>query len=514
MLIRDILDDVAGKYPARTAMIFEDPDGEIPDRSYTYRQMQQRVNKVSNAVLQTVQPGDRIAIFSESCPEYVECILGVPSAGAALVLVNYRLHIEEILKIINDAEPVVLITENQFLEIVEAFRDRMPSVKKIIVIGGGEGVLDYEEWLRGASDKKPDLSVGEDEMAWLIYTSGTTGTPKGVMHTHKSILSGVAGITFEWPYEDNAVMLHPFPLFHITAFAPIFCFSRLCVFYLVRRFDPDCYLASIEKYKVTNAGLAPVLIKMLLEHPRLNEFDTSSLRMVGYSMSPIPAEVLKKAILHFGRPIFFQGYAMTEVAGNCLVLNARDHVLAHTVKPHVLEAVGKRKHMVPLRVVNEKMEDVAPGEVGEIIMRGDNLFKGYWRNPEATAAAFRDGWLYSGDLARIDEEGYVYIVDRAKDMIITGGENVYCLEVEQVLFQHPAVLEASVIGIPDDTWGENIMAVVVLRPGMQASENEIISFCKDKLAGYKKPKLVRFTDEIPKSATGKVLKRELRDQYR
>jgi long-chain acyl-CoA synthetase len=336
--------------------------------------------------------------------------------------------------------------------------------------------------------------------------------PKGAMLSHKNILSACCNALIGSEPGQDVVYLFPFPLCHVAAYAVISNHLSGFPLVLMRRFDPEAFLASIGRYQATSAPMAPTMINFVLQHPKIDDYDYGTLRDMGYGASAIPREVLKRAMDRFGN-IFMQGFGMTELAGNVLFLSKDDHQRGLTEKPELLTAAGRPRPLAAVRVVDEGMNDVALGQVGEIVVRGDQVMMGYWEMPEATEAAFAGGWLHTGDMARIDEEGYFYVVDRLKDMIVTGGENVYPREVEQVIYGHPAVSEVAVIGLPDESWGENVVAVVALRKGTQATEQEIIGLCRDHLAGYKKPKRVEFVDELPKNVSGKILKRELRTRF-
>lgn len=506
MLLGDVVEFNARKHPDRNAFIFE-------GNAVTWSRLRERVNRLSSAVLKVASPGERVAILSQNCPEYLECYYGVPMAGTALVLLNFRLHINEIVRMINDAGASVLIVESGFLEIVELVRDQLSSVRLVISIGGGDGAVDYEDWLRESPPDRPDVNIEESDLAWLLYTSGTTGKPKGVMISHKNILTSAINSLIDWKLVPEDVFLVTFPLCHAGGAGIVAINLRGSSMIVMPYFDPDIYLENIGKYKVTCTALAPIMISFLLQHLEVVDYDTGSLRSISYGSMPMHAEVLKKAIARFGN-VLNQGFAMSEVIGIVTFLSMEDHHRAYTGSSYLLEATGKPMALCDVRVVNDAMEDTPPGEVGEIVIRGDQVFMGYWSNPEATQNAFAGGWFHTGDLGKVDEEGYIYVVDRKKDMIITGGLNVYPIEVEQVIYKHPAVFEAAVFGVPDENWGENVLAAVVLNPGAEVSEEEIIEFCRTELAGYKRPKKVFFIDELPKSSNMKVMKKELREQYK
>jgi acyl-CoA synthetase (AMP-forming)/AMP-acid ligase II len=311
------------------------------------------------------------------------------------------------------------------------------------------------------------------------------------------------------PDERN---LMAFPLCHVAGYSVPVNHLRGGLVVLMRAYEPEQFMEMVQRYHITATAMAPTMLNFLLQHPRVQDFDLSSLRNIGYGAAAMPVEVLKAAIDKFG-PIVYSGFGMTELGGNVLTFPKSAHVRAINGEEHLLASCGTPMCLADVKVVDDQMVECPPDVVGEIVIRAEQVLKGYWRNEEGTKAAFEGGWFHTGDMAKRDGEGFFYIVDRKKDMIITGGENVYSREVEEVVYTHPSVSEAAVIGLPDPTWGENVTAVVVLRDGMTATEDEIIAVCRDRLAGYKKPKKVLFVDEIPKNVSGKILKRELRDQF-
>jgi long-chain acyl-CoA synthetase len=369
--------------------------------------------------------------------------------------------------------------------------------------------VDFETWVTAAPTDDPAVEVGDDDVAWLIYTSGTTGRPKGVMLTHRNIVTSVMATAIEWSPVHEDVYLFAFPFGHVAGYATLVFHFRGAHVILLRSFTTTDFLTRVEEYGVTVTSLAPTMINFLLQAPELGDRDTSSLRLITYGGSSIPAEVLRRAIEHFGA-IFVQGYGMTEAVGNICFLGVDEHRRGAEGEPELLLAAGKAQSPLDLRIVDDHMNDVAVGEVGEIVLRGDQLTKGYWAQPELSEQAYTGGWFHTGDLGRFDADLRVYIVDRKKDMIITGGENVYPREVEEVIYRLASVSEVAVVGLPDEVWGELICAVVAPMEGETVTEDEVVATCRASLAGFKKPKRVVVVDELPKSASGKILKRELR----
>jgi acyl-CoA synthetase (AMP-forming)/AMP-acid ligase II len=512
VLISDCIEFAAAKHPDDPALIF---DGITT----TFAALRSRCRRLANSLSAVARPGDRIAILSENRPEYVEAIYGVPRAAMSLCLLNYRLNPREIVRIVNDAEPSVLLTEPAYLPVYEAIRAEIPSVATVIVAGGEAppGTIAYERLLAAASDEEPRAEVDEKALAWLIYTSGTTGLPKGAMLSHGNVLAANNSVALKWHNHGGRTLLAPWPMCHVAA--EIFPLSHLlgwCVV-LMRSFDPVSYLENIDRHRCTTALGAPTMLGMLLQHPRLDDFDLSSLKIISYGSAPMPGEVLRLAMDVLPNVGWETNYGMTELAGSVCYLTAADHRAALAHDPAVLKSVGRQLPLSVCRVVDDEMNDVPRGAPGEVVARGPQVMLGYWRRPEANAEAFRGGWFHTGDIATVDDEGRFYIVDRKKDMIITGGENVYSREVEEILYTHPAVAEAAVVGIPDPTWGEQVVAVIQLHPGSSADPAglvaaELIALCRENLAGYKKPKKVVFVEELPHTANGKIAKRQLRDQ--
>ena len=509
MLLSDAVTYTARKHGAEAALVYE-------GRTVTYEELDRRVRQLANAIAELAAPGDRVAILSENRPQYVECYYGVPRAGMGLCFLNYRLNPHELVRIVNDAEPTVLITEPEYLATVDAIRAELPSVRHVVVMGGngGPGDIDYDEMVAAASDAEPTVQVSDDALCWLIYTSGTTGMPKGAMLTHRNLLAAVANSAMGWDKKDHDTVLFPWPLCHVSGY--VWPLSHLLgnTVVLMRAYSPEGWLEHVERYRVTNATSAPTMLNMLFQHPRFGEYDLSTLRSVGYGAAAMPVEVLKRGMAKLPGVEFATGFGMTELSGNIFSFNAQAHLDALAEDPERLSSVGQQMPYAVSRVVDDAMNDVKVGEVGELVVQGPQVMSGYWRRPDAGEEAFHGGWFHTGDLAKWDELGNLYIVDRKKDMIITGGENVYSREVEEILYTHPAVAEAAVVGVPDETWGENVVAVLQLKPGANVEPAEIIALCRDNLAGYKKPKQVVFVDELPRNAAGKILKRELRDQLR
>jgi len=502
MLLSDIVHYAAGRHPGHAALHFE-------DRTVTFGELSDRVHRVANAFGAAARPGDRVAVLADNSPEYLECLYGLPQAGLAATLVNQRLTGPEIEGILADAEPAILVVGANHEERVAGLD--LPSVRQRLVLGEGGAAGSYDAFVAAAAPSPPTApATADSDVAWLIYTSGTTGRPKGAMLTHRNVITAICGTTMDWHPSENDVALFVFPLCHVAAFVPLLHHLHGGTVVLGAGFVPAEFLGLIEKHQVTHAGLAPTMINFLLRDPACAAADTSSLRMLPYGASPIAPDLLARAVERFG-PLFVQGYGMTELSGNVLVLGQEEHRRGLAGEAHLLGAAGRPTRLAWTRVVDDDLADVAPGQVGEIVVRGDQVTAGYWRNPEATAEAWAGGWFHTGDLATVDEAGYVSVVDRKKDMVVTGGENVYPREVEDVLAGLAGVVDAAVVGLPDPEWGEAVTAVLVTDGTL--TPEAVREQCRTVLAGYKVPRRVHFAEALPRNASGKLLKRDLRARY-
>lgn len=505
MLLGDVPVLAAHRAPGRVAVRLE-------ERELTYADMRDDCWRLGDALLGMTQPGDRVAILAENCLEYALCYYGVPGAGRTLTFLNYRLSPTELAWIINNSEPSVLIVQDKYLGAIRAIRDQIQSVKTLVTIGAAaeEGAITFDAFIARGQPVAPPAPA-EDSVAWLLYTSGTTGMPKGAMLTHRNVMAAVMNSLASWDAEPDSHYLLTFPMYHVAGYGMVVNHLRAAELTILPNFVPETLFGLIERYRVTSTAAAPTMIALLLDHPAMPNYDLSSLRNVGYGASAMPAAVLLRAREKWPQVRFGTGFGMTELSGNVMVLTADEHDRAIDEGLPILTSVGRQMLLSRVRVVDEVMRDVPVGAEGEIVISGDQVLIGYWRNPEATAKAFTDGWFHTGDVGRWDADGYLTIVDRKKDMIVTGGENVYPREVEEVLYRHPAVLEAAVIGTEDPVWGESVLAVITCREGEKVAAAELIDHCRAHIASYKKPKAVAFVAELPKNASGKVLKRTLRD---
>ncbi|MBI5031584.1 MAG: long-chain-fatty-acid--CoA ligase [Chloroflexi bacterium] len=503
---KDMLNLNAQKFANKTALVFE-------DKRLTFAQVNARINRLNHALSSLgVVKGDRVGIFAYNCSQYFE-VFGVSKAGRICVPLNFRSVGREILYQVNHSELNTLIVEKEFVPVVNSIRAELTTVRNFICLDADvPDMLNYETLLDRASADEPTESVAPEDPCVLYYTSGTTGRPKGAMHTHKSMIAE-AHIPYREICSDD-VALCVMPFFHVGGSAahmiPAFAVGATIV--IQKKFDETLVLETLEKERMSYIYLVPAMIIRVLEHPNLNKYDLSSLRTLAFTGAPMPLEAYKKGIKRLG-PIFIQFLGQTETLNLTVFQKKENRIDGSPKELKRLESCGKPFRDGEVRIVDEQGCDVPVGAVGEIVAKSDRIMQGYWKMPQETAETIRDGWLHTGDLARFDEDGYIYIVDRKKDMIISGGENIYSREVEEVLYMHPAVLEAAVIGVPDAQWGESVKALIVLKPGVTATEEEIISFCKDNLASYKKPRSVEFRVTLPKTPSGKIRKVELREAY-
>ena len=506
---------VLGDIPRKHARL--DPDKEClvcEDTRLTWSKLNERVNRLANGLASLgVSKDTKVAILALNCHKYIEAYYATAKLGAVAVPLNFRLSPEELTYVINHSDSEVLMVGGDLLAVAREILPGLKGVKaKITLDEPAEDWTDYETLLEESSPAEPDVDVDEDDLCQLQYTGGTTGLPKGVMLTHRNYMTSVIGMGLANLFEPGDATLQVLPIFH-TAWWPILvhhCAGGKGV--IIKRFDFDDILGLVQKERVTHINMVPIPLSWILDFPGLDSYDVSSIKYLSYAGAPMPADVMRRCIDKFG-PIFQQGYGLTEAAPLVTMLMQEDQ--SRLEGPEELtrriSSAGRESLVTEVRLVDEDDREVEIGEIGEIAVRGKNIMKGYWKDPELTAHALRGGWLHTGDLARADEYGFLYIVDRKHDMIITGGENVYPFEVEKVLYEHPAVLEAAVVGIQDDKWGEKVVAAVALKQGAEASEDELITFVRSRIAGYKTPKEIVFMESIPKTAIGKILRREVRE---
>ncbi|WP_062196989.1 acyl-CoA synthetase, partial [Massilibacterium senegalense] len=477
---------------------------------YTYQELGGRVAKLKQA-LQSIgsAKGKRVGLLMFNTPAYVEVLYAVMSYGGIVAPLNVRLSAPELIFIINDAKIETLFFHQEFKGIVEKLQDNCSTLKHIVMADDFyvSGTIHYESWIASFPSKEFTVDpISDEEVAGLFYTGGTTGKSKGVMLTHKNLVNNAYHAAMNAEFTKEERYLHAAPMFHLAdgAFSFGVTIAGGSHVYL-RSFTPANFLKVLETLTPTSTLLVPTMINMVINEASFHTFDTSSLQKIIYGASPMSVEGLKKAKKKLPNVKFYQAYGMTEAAPILTMLSAEDHEVGDKKEEQKrLASCGKPVQHVELKIVDPTGNEVPPYQVGEIVARGPNIMKGYWNLPDETKAALRNGWYYSGDLAYKDEQGYYYIVDRAKDMIITGGENVYTTEVENVLYSLSDIKECAVVGIPDETWGEKVTAIVVKKERSELTEQTIKEECRKKLANYKVPKTIIFTNELPKSGAGKI----------
>jgi len=498
----------------------EQPEAEFAaqhDRRTTYAQALDAANRLANAFLGAgLQVGDRIAILAKNRLEYVLAYFAASKAGVVLVPLNYRLSPPQWAAILADAQPRLLITEQEFIGTTDAIRGDLRTVERFVTLDAASqpGWEEHRQWAANQSGESPALQLGPDGDLYQMYTSGTTGLPKGAVLTHRSVIANMAQIGLAHRGAMGERSLVVLPLFHAaavpTTFSPLSWGGAL---YILEQFDPAEVVRALGEERISFATLVPAMIQAcLLGVPNVAERRYEQLRTIYYGASPISEQTLARAMEVFPCG-FIQSYGMTEATQAVTFLQPTDHRRALSGQPQLLLSAGRPAVGTEVRIIDLDGRPLPNGALGEIVVRGPQLMKGYWNRPEETAAMLRDGWLHTGDAGTVDDAGYLYVQDRIKDMIVSGGENVYPSVVENVLYQHPAVAEAAVIGVPDERWGETVKAIVVLRAGAAASADELIAFCRGKLAGFERPRAVDFVDALPRTPTGKVLKRVLRELY-
>lgn len=510
MLLGQILDRNVLCYPKKEALVFN-------DIRYSYREFGEMADRLSNALIGLgVRPGDRVALLAKNIPEYLIAYFGVFQVGGVIIPLNWRLKPREFNYILNQSDSKVLMFGSDFLDMVKELKSDLKDVEQYIMVGGedpGEGIHRYEKLMADASSEKPKVEVHEGDVAIQMYTSGTTGKPKGALLTHRNLMIGAfMGILSNNSSSESRGLVVA-PIFHIAA--TVFTLSFLLpggTIVVMDLFDPVGVLKTFEQEKISGSFFAPTMLQMMVNVPDVEKYDFSSLNTLAFGGAPMDYALLLECRRVF-QCDFLQGFGQTEASPHVCTMSQQEYreIAADPKMEYKLKAVGKDAPGVEVRIVDDKDNDVPVGEVGEIVARGDNIMIGYYKMPEATEETLRGGWLHTGDMGRFDEDRYLYLADRKKDMIISGGENIYSQEIENIIMEIPGVMETAVIGKPDEKWGEIPKAFVAKAENSDLMEEDVIAYCKENMASFKCPKEVEFLRMLPRNAAGKILKRNLRE---
>ncbi len=484
------------------------------DRSFTWSELADRSARTAQALAASgVGAEDRVVFFDKNSAEHFDVFYGAAMLNAVCVDPNWRLAPPEVQFIIDDARAKVVVVGGEFADLIDGIADQLPTVEKIVVIGDHPNHDSFEDWIAGFEPVDPAAPSTSADIAFQLYSSGTTGRPKGVMLSNDNFFGLLPMAKEIWELDENSVNLAAMPLFHIGGggWATAGMYNG-CTTVIMRDLDPMALAALIEKHGVTHAFVVPAVLAFMLFTPDLDAAQLSSMQVVVYGASPISEDVLKQSVALFGCK-FWQAYGLTETTGAVFNLPPEDHD-PDGPNAHRLRSCGVAGPGVEVRIVDEAGVDVAKvGDVGEILIKSRQVMAGYWNNPDATESAIADGWFRTGDAGYLDADGYLYIHDRVKDMIVSGGENVYPAEVENAMMSHPDIQDVAVIGVPDDKWGEVPKAIIVPVAGSEPDAEEIIAYARERLAGFKTPKSVDFVTELPRNPTGKILKKDLRAPF-
>ncbi len=499
-----IMKQNADKFRDKTAIIFK-------NKNWSYHELNSRANQLANAFLSKgYKKGDKVSVMMKNHSAYIEIITALSKIGVIIVPINYRLVGSEIEYIVTNSESRAFITTEEYSEEIQKISPQLSTLDDVIAVGvsSSESIINYDSFLERGSTQEPEIKIEETDTLYLGYTSGTTGKPKGVVISHRSrMLTGMAA-AYEYKIDESDIHIVPGPIYHAAPW--IFLMMQLIAggtLIIQESFDPEQFLAEVERHKATNAFMAPTMFNFLvnLNQETKDRYDISSMRVLISAGSALPTQTKLDVLNFFPDVDLHEFYGSTESA---ITLNIKPKDIRRKDR-----CVGQPFPLVECMIVDEEKNPVKTGEIGELYIKAPYLLDEYYKNPEANEASFRDGYFTVGDMALQDEEGYYYIVDRKKDMLISGGVNIYPREIEEALYSHPDILDVAVIGVPDPVWGESVKAVVVPREEAVLTQEDVITYCEGKIASYKKPKSVDFVKELPRNPSGKILKVELRSQY-
>ena len=511
----DFLSIATAICPERDVIVFE-------GSRWTYAQTNERINKLAHGLVKLrVEKGDRVGILEVNCNQYLEAYFGSAKLGAIFVPLNFRAKADELRYMVANAEAKALFVGSRYIDMVDSLLPHLPTVKECIAIDSvGTGRLSYEDLISSGSPDEVFTEIGDDDITILMYTAGTTGRPKGVPLTHNGFVSYMLENVEPANPEIEERNLLTVPLYHVAGIQAMLAAvygGRTLV--MMRQFDVEEWLETVQREQATRAMVVPTMLKRIIDDPDFSSYDLRSLKVITYGAAPMPFEVIKRAIKVMPWVRFINAFGQTETASTIAALGPEDHIIEGTEEERekklrrLSSSIGRPLPDVEVKIIDEVGRMPPVGEVGEILVRGPRVMTGYWGDEEKTAQVITsDGWLRTGDMGWIDEEGYIYLVGRGDDMIIRGGENISPEEVEDVLHSHPKVEEAAVIGVDDPEWGQQPRAILVLKKGQTATPEEIIEFCHTRLAGFKRPRSVIFVDSLPRNPMGKVLKRELKEK--
>ncbi len=511
----DFLNIATAICPDKDAIVFE-------DKRYTFSQLNERVNRLANGLLKLgVKKGDRVSLLQVNCNQCVETYFAVAKTGAIYLPLNFRTKEKELAYMLNTAEAETIIIGDRYIPLIKSIQPQVKSLKNLISIEKKyDDMLYYEDIIKSSPADEVVADIDEADTTMLMYTAGTTGFPKGVMLSHTSFSTYVLeNVTPADPTSDESNIL-TVPLYHVAGIQAMMAAiygGRTLV--MERQFEPEEWMTLVEREKANRAMMVPTMLKQLLDHPNFKKHDLSSLRVITYGAAPMPLPVIRKALEEFPGVAFINAFGQTETASTITALGPEDHVLTGTEeekekKLKRLASIGKPMADVEMKVVDDDGQTLGTGEVGEILARGPRVMSGYWKDEEKTKKTIdKDGWVHTGDVGYVDEDGYYFLSGRSSDMIIRAGENISPEEIENVIREHPKVEDVAVIGVPDETWGEEPRAVVIPKKGTKPTEEEIMEYCRQNLASFKRPRSVIFVDDLPRNPMGKLVKKDIREKY-